>query len=183
MKQQLNRLRLAALLLPLLYVPSVVQAQTNPLHKYVNEGLRNNFVLQQQKADIQKAMYSLQYAESFLKPSVSFLGSYQSGAGGRSISLPVGDLMNPVYATLNQLTGSDKFPAIANVEQDFIPQNFYDAKLRTTIPIFNKEYHYNRKIQQQKVVLEQVEMDVYKLELVKNITVAYYNYLYSHKGH
>ncbi len=176
MTVQFIRLRLAGILLPLLFGTLIVQAQSSSLDKYVAEGLKNNLVLQQKDIDIKKAFYALKYAESLFQPAVSFLGSYQTGAGGRSISLPVGDLMNPVYATLNQLTASDKFPAIKNVEQDFIANNFFDAKIRTTIPIFNRELNYNKKIQQQKVVLEQVELDGFKLELAKKINVAYYTY-------
>lgn len=176
MGTKINRFYLAVTLLSLMFCSAGIKAQKNTLDKYIEEGLSNNLVLQQKNKDVKKAWYALQYAESFFLPSVSFQGSYQTGGGGRSISVPVGDLMNPVYTTLNQLTGSEKFPQIKNVDQDFLPTDFYDAKIRTSIPIINTDLQYNKKIEQQKMELKKLDVDAYQLELIKNIKVAYYSY-------
>lgn len=178
----LRRFLLTVLLLLFWFYSFPIQAQQNSLENYIELGLRNNAVLQQKNLDVKKAWYALKTAESLFMPTVSFQTAYQSGAGGRSISLPVGDLMNPVYTTLNQLTGSDKFPAIANVDQAFLPTNFYDAKIRTLLPIFNRDLTYNRKLEEQKVELEKLTVAGYRQELVKNIKVAYYTYCSALKG-
>ncbi|CAN5156861.1 hypothetical protein BH09BAC3_BH09BAC3_17030 [soil metagenome] len=86
----------------------------------------------------------MKIADSYFMPAVGIQGNYTSGS--KSVSVPVGDLLNPVYSTLNQLTGSDNFPQIANVNQNFFPYNFYDAKVHTTVPIINTDIIYNRKI-------------------------------------
>ncbi len=164
------------LLISLILSASTLRAQT-VLETYVAEGLRNNIVLKQRNIALEKAIVSLKIADSYFMPGVGIQGNYTSGSGGRSISVPVGDLLNPVYSTLNQLTGSDNFPQIANVNQNFFPYNFYDAKVHTTVPIINTDLIYNRKISQQQVVLQEFEADIYKRELVKNIKVGYYNYL------
>ncbi|MCW3106035.1 MAG: cobalt-zinc-cadmium resistance protein CzcA [Segetibacter sp.] len=171
------RLRLTGFLLPLIFGFLITSAQKSALDKYVQEGLSTNLVLQQKNLDVRKAYYSLKSAESLFLPTVNFEGSYQSGVGGRNIALPMGDLMNPVYTKLNQLLGNEKFSQIKNVEQDFLPNNFYDAKIRTSIPIVNTDLKYNRKIESQKADLQTYEVNIYKLELVQNIKVAYYNYL------
>jgi outer membrane protein TolC len=176
MNLKINRFRLTVILLPLLFGFLSVHAQTGSLENYIAEGLKNNIVLQQKSIDVKKAIYALQHAESLFLPTVSFQGGYQTGAGGRSISLPVGDMMNPVYSTLNQLTGTEKFSSIGNVEQDFLAKNFYDAKIRTTMPIINTDLKFNKKIEEQKVALEKYDVEGYKIELVRNIKVAYYNY-------
>jgi outer membrane protein len=41
----------------------------------------------------------------------------------------------------------------------------------------NTDLIYNRKISQQQVAMQEFEVDIYKRELVKNIKVAYFNYL------
>jgi outer membrane protein TolC len=105
------------------------------------------------------------------------LADYTSGEGGRSIAIPVGDLLNPVYASLNQMTQSDAFPQIENVSQDFFPKNFYDAKIRTTVPLINTDLHINRNIHGQQVILKQYEVEAYKRQLVLDIKTAYYNFL------
>jgi hypothetical protein len=84
-------------------------------------------------------MVSLRIANSYFMPSVGIQGNYTSGRGGRSISFPVGDMLNPVYSTLNQLTGTSNFPQIENVNTTFFPYNFYDAKVHTTVPIVNTD--------------------------------------------
>jgi outer membrane protein len=151
------------------------------LQRYVDEGLENNLVLKQRKISLEKAMISLQIATSYFVPTVGIMGNYTSGHGGRSISFPVGDLLNPVYSTLNQLTGTEKFPQIENVTTNFFPYNFYDAKVRTSMPLINTDLIYGRKISQQQVVLQEFEADIYRRELIKNIKQAYFNYL-SAKG-
>lgn len=177
MNIQISRFLLTAIVLPFLLPAFTVFGQTGIIDKYIEIGINNNIALQQKNIDIEKAWYSLKTAESFFLPTVSFQGIYQTGVGGRSISLPIGDLMNPVYTTLNHLIGSEKFLPIKNVEQDFIAQNFYDAKIRTLLPIINSNVKYNVEIEKQKFLIGKLEIDSYRLELVKNIKVAYYTYL------
>lgn len=147
------------------------------LEKYVAEGLRNNEVVQQKNIALERALLSLRIAKGMFMPSVNLQSSYTSGNGGRSISLPLGDMLNPVYTTLNQLTDSKQFPQIENVNQNFFPKNFYDARIHTSIPILNTDLLYSQKIRQQQVMLQEFEVKIYKRELVENIKVAYFSYL------
>jgi outer membrane protein len=147
------------------------------LDGYVSEGLKDNLVLQQKDITLQQAQQSLQIARSYFFPSVNLLGDYTSGEGGRSIAIPVGDLLNPVYASLNQLTQGDKFPQIENVNQNFFPHNFYDARVRTSLPLVNTDLYVNRSIQSQQIVLKQYEVELYKRQLVLDIKSAYFSYL------
>jgi outer membrane protein TolC len=124
----------------------------------------------------------LQSAQSLYQPTFAFQGGYQTGEGGRSISFPVGDMLNPVYATLNQLTKSSAFPQIANVETNFFPRNFYDVKLTSVMPIYNRDISINKEIQSQTLGIQKADIQVYKRELVKNIKTAYLNYLMAHKA-
>jgi outer membrane protein len=147
------------------------------LDEYIHEGLKSNLVLQQKNLTLQQAQQSLQIAKSYFMPSVNLLADYTSGDGGRSIGIPVGDLLNPVYATLNQMTNSDAFPQIENVKQNFLPKNFYDARVRTSIPLINTDLYMNHSIQSQQVMMKQHELDIYKRQLVLDIKTAYFNHL------
>jgi outer membrane protein len=149
----------------------------SPLSEYIEAGVKNNLVLQQKDIALERAMNALKIANGMFAPSVTFLTNYTSGDGGRRISIPVGDLMNPVYATLNQLTGSDNFSQIENVNQNFFPRDFYDARVRTAMPIINTDMIYNRKIREQQTLLQELEVESYKRELIRNIKVAYFQYL------
>ncbi len=153
--------------------------QKSVLDEYVATAFQQNITLQQKSIQVEKAMMALKTAQSLYQPSVAFQGGYQSGEGGRSIAFPVGDLLNPVYSTLNALTKSTAFPQIANVETNFFPRDFYDVKVQTTMPLYNKDISYNKQIQEQSLSLQREDVSLYKRELVKQIKTAYYNYLLS----
>jgi outer membrane protein TolC len=153
-----------------------VSAQTI-LDDYVKEGLQSNLVLKQKHLTLEQAQQSLRIARSYYMPSVSLLADYISGIGGRNIALPIGDLLNPVYRSLNQLTQSDDFSEIENVEQTFFPQNQYDARIRTSVSLFNTDLYLNKSIQGQQVQMKQYELDAYKRQLVYEIKSAYFIYL------
>lgn len=166
-----------------LLIGSFVQAQSlNALDSYVRQGLERNIVVQQKSISLEMALLSLKMANGMFAPSVSLLGNFTSGEGGRSISFPIGDIMNPVYTTLNQLTASDQFPRIENVNTNFFPRNFYDVRARTSMPLLNTDLIYNKKIRGQQVLLQEYEVQVYQRELVRNIKVAYFNYLSAREG-
>lgn len=149
----------------------------DPLEKYIQEGLENNLALRQKNISLERAVYALKAANSYFLPSVSFSSGYTHGKGGRSIELPVGDMLNPVYATLNQLTESQGFPQIENVKQSFFPFNFLDAHVRTAMPLVNTDLYLNKKMEQDQLLLKEFEVKVLERELVKDIKIAYYNYL------
>lgn len=151
------------------------QAQT--LNDYVSEGLTNNLVLKQKNITLQQAALSLQMAKSHFLPTVSVLADYTSGQGGRSIGIPIGDMLNPVYTSLNQLTHSDEFPEVENVKQSFFPRNFHDIRVRTSIPLVNTDLYIHRDIQSQQVMMQQYEAAIFKRQLVYEIKNAFYTLL------
>ena len=156
-----------------------VFGQKSILDEYVTTAFQQNITLQQKTIQVEKAMIALKTAQSLYQPTVAFQGGYQSGQGGRSIAFPVGDLLNPVYSTLNALTKSTAFPQIANVETNFFPRDFYDVKVQTTMPLYNKDISYNKQIQEQSISLQREDVSLYKRELVKQIKTAYFQYLLS----
>lgn len=160
----------------LLFTRTLSSYGQSPLDSYIREGLANNLVLQQKNISYDQAQQSLQIAKSYFLPSITLLADYTSGEGGRSISIPVGDLLNPVYTSLNQLTQSDAFPQIENVSENFFPKNFYDGRVRTSVPIINTDLYINRAIQGQQVLMKQFEVDVYRRQLVYEIKSSYFKY-------
>jgi len=157
--------------------PLLSRGQTTVLTTYIQEGIQHNLVLKQKNVSLDQALLALQTAKSMYQPSIAFQATYSTATGGRNISLPLGDLMNPVYATLNQLTNTQNFPMLENESINFLPRNYYDAKVRTTIPLINTDIGYNKRINEQKVALQGFEVQTYERELVKNIKAAYFNYL------
>jgi len=170
----MKKIFLTLLMFPVIGVEAYSQTS---LDGYIKTALSNNETIKQQQFLLSKSLYALKEAKSLFLPSVGFNGTYTIADGGRTVDIPVGDLMNPVYKTLNQLTGTNNFPQIQNQNVLLNPNNFYDAKIRTTYPIINAEIEYNRKIKKQQYNLQQIEINLYKRELVKEVKNAWYKYL------
>jgi outer membrane protein TolC len=161
----------------------VTFAMTHPswsqeaLDRYIRLGLENSLVIQGRKVSLDKSLLALREARSYFLPTTFLDAQYTLAQGGRNLSLPVGDLLNPVYKTLNQLTGTEKFPQISNVEEQFLPNNFYDVRIRNSVPVINPTLKANRHVREQEVAIQENELQVYRRELVKDIKTAYYQYL------
>ena len=151
--------------------------QSEILNNYVQEGLKNSQTLKQQNFQLQKAVFALSEAKSLFKPNVNFNTTLSAAQGGRKIEIPLGDLVNPVYSTLNKLTQSNSFPQIQNTSEQLVPRDFYDVRVRTTMPLINAELKYNQAIKQDQITMQQAEIQVYKRELVRDIKLAYISYL------
>ncbi len=160
-------------LLPNAYSQSVLET-------YVNEGLQNNLVLKEKNISLSQSLLALKDAKSYFLPSVDFATTYNLAQGGRIIDFPVGDLLNGVYSSLNMLLDQQQFPQVDNIQEQFLPNNFYDARVRVSYPILNRSLYTNNRVQNQQVKLEEYEIAIYQAELTKNIKQAYYNYCLAH---
>ncbi|WP_229206806.1 TolC family protein [Dyadobacter crusticola] len=153
---------------------SAANAQDATLQQYIDQALKNNQGVRQQGFLLEQNLYALKEAKTLFLPEVNLNASYLDSRGGRKISIPIGDLLNPVYNSLNQLTNTSAFPQVENVSQTFNPNNYYDARFRTSLPIYNAEIIYSSRIRKERINLQQAELDVYKRELVKEVKLAYY---------
>jgi outer membrane protein len=152
---------------------AAVQAQA-PLDDHVRQGLDSNLVLREKNIALDRALADLQVAKALFLPAVGLQASYLVGEGGRYSDFPVGDLVNPVYRTLNQMIGHNVFPMVENVQAYLNPNNYHDAHLRTTLPLLNTELIHGRQARHQRVLLKVQETDIYRRELVKDIKTAYF---------
>lgn len=159
-----------------LLITTGARAQQPALDNYIQQAFANNKGLREQHFQLEKSMLALQQAKSLFGPNVALLASYNASKGGRTIDLPLGDLLNNAYSTLNDLTNSKQFPHLQNQRFQLNPEDFYDAKFRTTLPLLNAEIYYNRKIRQEQLSQQEAAVNVYKRTLVKDVKTAYYQY-------
>lgn len=150
-------------------------AQNATVDKYIKQGLQNNLGIQQQDLDLQKSFYSLKVAKGMFYPTLKFQSDYTYAAGGRKVQLPLGDLINPIYSSLNQITGNNNFSNIQNQEFDLSANDYYDNKISVTLPLVNAEIMLNKKISKEAITQKQAEVAVFKRTLVRDIKIAYYN--------
>jgi outer membrane protein TolC len=162
----------------LLLISSAIAAlgQENVLDRYIKEAFEHNQGLQQRNFQLEKSLLALKEAKALFYPQVGVTGSYTKADGGRTIDIPIGDMLNPVYSTLNTLTNSQKFPQLSNQSVLLNPDNYYDLHVRTSLPLINTEIWYAQKIRKESITLQQATVNVYKRSLVKDIKTAYYQY-------
>ncbi|WP_374755109.1 TolC family protein [Larkinella arboricola] len=155
-----------------------VEAPSIILDAYIQEGLQNNLALKQESLEIGRVTESINQARALFYPRLTFNPTYSVAAGGRRLQFPVGDMLNPVYATLNQLTGAERFPTnIPNVNELLAPNNFHDTKLNVQYAIFNSDIQYNYLIQKDLLSAQEARKRVVENELRYTIATAYYQYL------
>ncbi|MEQ9440464.1 MAG: TolC family protein [Cyclobacteriaceae bacterium] len=147
------------------------------LDAYVAEGLKNNLQLIQENLSVDQRWAAIREARGQFYPAVSLQSDYTLAGGGRSIAFPIGDMLNPVYSTLNQLTESSNFPTdLENVNEQFLPNNFHDTKVRVIQPIFNPDIQHNLNIRENELAAQEAQREAFKNQLVKDIKTAYFNY-------
>lgn len=147
------------------------------LEKYIMEGLENNLALRMKQDDYQQSLQSLRQAKGLFFPEISFNARYSLAGGGRMIEFPVGDLLNPVYSTLNQLTMGTMFPDIENQEFTFLRPQEHETKIRLVQPILSTDIYFNRRIKENMVESGKADMLTYRRALVAEIKIAWYNHL------
>lgn len=162
------------LIVLLLIVPSFLSGQ-EVLDEYVRYGLENNLALKQKLSGYQKSLEALKEARGFFFPTISLNARYSVSEGGRVIDFPVGDLLNPVYSTLNALTSSSVFPLVENQQIRFLRPTEHETKVRIVQPVVSTDIIYNTRIKQELSGYEEADADQYRRELIAEIKKAYYN--------
>ena len=168
------------LLALLLYQPLL--AQETALDRYIQQGLESNLALKQQQFSLEQSMEALNEARGMFFPSLDLGARYTRAGGGREFVIPVGDLVNPIYQTLNQLLISQGLPPsfpedIPNETIPFLREKEQETRLRLVQPLFQPAIWSNYNLKSDLSKVEQLRTEIFKRELVLEIKRAYYNYL------
>ena len=153
-----------------------------PLDKYIHLGLDSNLALHRRNFDLQRAQIDLRRAQSMFYPQAGFSSQYTLADGGRTQSIPVGDLLNSVYSSLNQLTGSNKFPQVPNQSIQFLPNDYHDTKMEISMPLLNTDLQHNKEVNGEMINARRADVEIYRRDLVLHIRQAYYQYLQAGKA-
>lgn len=148
------------------------------LQDYLREGLKSNLALRQKDLTHAQALEGLTEARGMYLPSLELQARYSRAGGGRTIEVPIGDLLNPVYLTLNSILPDGPFPT--NLENErivFLRKKEHDTRLRLTQPVLNRRIHHNYRLNADKAGMRKAEHHAFRLQLVRDIKVAYYEYL------
>ena len=88
------------------------------LQSLLDEALLANLELRASGASVQQRLAALDQARARYLPVIDFAARYSVADGGRTIDFPVGDLLNPVYETLDEMLVAQgqppQFPRVRN---------------------------------------------------------------------
>jgi outer membrane protein len=178
MKKQLKITLKQIIILLLFQISTIAAFGQSILDTYVEEGLISNQQYLKERLSINIAQEESNISKSLLFPDVSFNASYLLSGGGRTIGFPVGDLFNPAYATLNQLTNSNQFPTdLENFNEQLLPNNFHETKIRIIQPILNTNIYFGYKAKKTLISLSEAKTNAYRNQLKFEIKKAYFNHL------
>lgn len=148
------------------------------LSAYVREGLANNPGLQSQNAKVEVQQAKLDGLRARYLPSLGLNARASVAEGGRTIDFPAGDLLNPVYATLNQQAVAQgqqpRFPTLENQSIPLLRPTEQDTRLTLSGPIYVPQLNAQVEAQKQASRAESAAQRRLREELERDIQIAYW---------
>ena len=102
---------------------------SDPLAAIVAEALENNLGLAQENLVVERAEAGVREARGRFFPTLSLDSRYSEQSG----TLNLGDFVNPAYAALNRISGTNQFPTDLDIT---LPMR-HESRLRLVQPLFD----------------------------------------------
>jgi outer membrane protein TolC len=138
---------------------------------------KENLGLGRESLDVDTARARLEAARGALRPRLDFQAQYAVAEGGRTIDIPVGDLLNPVYSSLNQLLGSNQFAPVSNQSIPFLLPKDQQTDLRLLQPLYNPEIARQVEAARATAAGREALRAVFRRELRLDVERSYYRWL------
>lgn len=155
-----------------------VQRVTNAL---VAEALETNLGLASVEASADQRLAVLDQVRAQFLPTIDLQLRYTEADGGREIVFPVGDLLNPVYSSLNALLTASGQPApftpIDNVSFKFLREREQDSVVRLSQPLYDARLAAERRGAAYRYDAARFGLQAYRLRLARDVRQSYYRWL------
>jgi outer membrane protein TolC len=147
----------------------------------VAEALETNLGLVSVQAGVDQRLAALDIARAQFLPRIDLQLRYSEADGGREIVFPVGDLLNPVYSSLNSLLEAGGQPApftpIDNVSFSFLREREQDSVVRLSQPLYDARLGASRRGAAHDYEAARHGLQAYRQRLVRDVRQAYYRWL------
>ena len=144
---------------------------------YLDQGLSANLDLQSEQLSYQRSVEALAEARGAFLPSLSLEGRYTRAEGGRTFDMPIGSIVNPIYATLNQLTASlpqpTTFAPLADQRFDLQREREQQTALKILQPLYAPQIAANLHARRASADAAGYSRDAFRAALVRDIGIAY----------
>jgi outer membrane protein len=157
----------------------VVQSIQQAVDSLVADALTANLELDGAGARVAQRVAALDQARALYLPSLDFSGRYTRADGGRTIDIPVGDLLNPVYASLNQIAGAARFSTVQNEQINFQRTREQDTSLAFTQPLYDPRITAGRAAAQSQYEAAAAGRVALAGRIERDMREAYYKWLQS----
>ena len=143
----------------------------------VADALTANLELDAAAADVAQRLAALDQARARYLPALDLSARYTRASGGRTIEFPVGDLLNPVYATLNQLSGTHRLAPVANQAIDFQRTHEQQTDLVLTQPLYDARIAAGRRAAEANAIASGAARTALAGRIRRDMRAAYYRWL------
>lgn len=151
------------------------------LDRLVADALRSNQEVAGAEARVAQRLAALDEARARYLPSLDLNARYSMARGGRTIDLPVGDLLNPVYSTLNDLLVAQGKPAafgqIPNVKESLLRETEQQSSLTLTQPLFDLRIPAAKRVAESQHLAALGGLDALRARIIRDVKQAYYRWL------
>jgi len=148
------------------------------LREVLDDALVANLELRAGESTVQQRMAALDQARARYLPVIDIASRYSVADGGRTIDLPIGDLLNPVYATLDQLLAgsgqSPQFPRVKNQSVALLRSNEQETKLALEQPLYEPRLGPAVAANQAEVERATAGLTALRSRIVRDTQQAYY---------
>lgn len=167
--------------------PSVAASELDRVvDGYVQEALVSNLALRQRSLDVDRARAALAEARAAWKPQVQLAARYSRADGGRTIEIPIGDLLNPVYRTLNdQLVAQGRppsFPTLENESIELLRSREQETRLSLSQVLYAPAIGAQVGARSALIDLEDAGREALARQLVRDVRRAYYDWRRAQEG-
>ena len=151
------------------------------LRQVLDEALAANLELRAGQAGVAQRVAALDQARARYLPVLDFDARYSVADGGRTIEFPVGDLLNPVYATLDDLLVQSgqpaQFPRVKNEEIRLLLPQEQNTRLVLAQPVYDPRL--GPTVEGTRAQLNRAEADFggLRARVIRDTKQAYYEWL------
>lgn len=147
----------------------------------VREVLVANLEIAGAEAGVAQKLAALDAAKARYLPVLDLNARYSRSRGGREIEIPVGDLMNPVYSTLNDLLAAQgrptPFAPVDNFSIGLLREEEQNTALLLTQPLFDPRIPAAKRAAESEHLAAMGGLDALRGRLVRDTKQAYFRWL------
>jgi outer membrane protein TolC len=161
--------------------PPAVGTVEQGLQQIVDDALAANLELQAGSARTAQRLAALEQARARYLPVLDFAGRYSQADGGRTIEFPVGDLLNPVYQTLDQLLLAHgqpaQFPRLKNQQIELLRSQEQETRFVLAQPLYEPRIGPAVETSRQQLQSAEANLAALRSRVVRDAQQAYYQWL------